>query len=136
MSLAKANLFCGLPEPQSSETFEDIVSRPGCRIERIVSHGHASPPGFWYDQAWDEWVLVLQGQAVLRTEKAGQGLHLQAGDHCMIPAHTRHRVDSTDADGPTIWLAIHFDEAAAAGTGFPGVPAGGAAGPAVERADS
>jgi len=106
-----ANLLSGLPDLQSSsESFEDIVSRPGCRIERIVSHGHASPPGFWYDQTWDEWVLLLQGRAALEIEGAQQVLQLRPGDHCMIPARTRHRVESTDAGGATIWLAVHFGQ--------------------------
>ena len=28
----------------------------GLRIERIVSEGHVSPEGFWYDQDEPEWV--------------------------------------------------------------------------------
>ena len=104
------NLLSALPEPSSRESFQDIVLRPGCRIERIVSWGHASPPGFWYDQGWDEWVLVLQGRAVLAIEGLPDARHLQPGDHCMIPAGTRHRVESTDAGGPTVWLAVHFGE--------------------------
>lgn len=112
------NLLSPLPAPGALESFQDIVSRPGCRVERIVSHGHASPPGFWYDQGWDEWVLVLQGMAVLTLDGVGSPLHLQPGDHCMIPAGTRHRVESTDAGGPTVWLAIHFNELTEAGTAF------------------
>jgi cupin 2 domain-containing protein len=116
------NLFSALPEPASLESFQDIVSRPGCRIERIVSYGHASPAGFWYDQDWDEWVLVLQGRAVLAFDGIPDVRQLQPGDHCMIPAGTRHRVESTDAGAPTVWLAIHFDEPRGAGTTSSGVP--------------
>lgn len=104
------NLLSALPEPSSLESFQDIISRSGCRIERILSWGHASPPGFWYDQDWDEWVLILHGRAVLAIEGFPDARQLQPGDHCMIPAGTRHRVESTDAGGPTVWLAIHFDE--------------------------
>ena len=38
------------------------------RIERIISHGHASPADFWYDQAQHEWVIVLKGAARLQFE--------------------------------------------------------------------
>lgn len=38
------------------------------RIERIISHGHASPEGFWYDQGQSEWVVVLKGAARLQFE--------------------------------------------------------------------
>ena len=55
-----AALRCGNPSPDAGdgERFDELLRRPGCRIERIVSHGQASPPGFWYEQAWDEWVLL------------------------------------------------------------------------------
>lgn len=120
--LLLGNLLSALPQPASSESFQDIVLRPGCRIERIVSYGHASPPGFWYDQDWDEWVLVLQGSAILAIDGIPDARHLNPGDHCLIPAGTRHRVESTDASGPTVWLAIHFDEPTGAGTTSPGSP--------------
>lgn len=96
-------------EPWSDdELFEDLLSRPGVRIERIVSHGHTTPPDRPYIQAWDEWVLVLQGLAKLDLE--GSGIRtLHTGDHLLIPAGVSHRVTFTAE--PTIWLAIHFGEA-------------------------
>ncbi len=107
-----ANLFADLaalaaanpPEEQSRE----ILARPGLRIERIVSMGQASPPGFWYDQTWDEWVAVLSGEARLRFEDEAEARLLAPGDHVFIPAHVRHRVDWTSVDRPTVWLAIHL----------------------------
>ena len=70
----------------ADEEFAEILSRPGLKIERIVSHGNASPPGFWYDQAWNEWVIVLKGGAGLRFEDepgeraiAARRLHLYPG---------------------------------------------------------
>jgi cupin 2 domain-containing protein len=87
------------------ELFEDLLRRPGIRIERIVSHGHTTPPDAPYVQDWDEWVLVVQGEAGLLL--GGDERRLVAGDHLMIPAGTPHLVTYT-AD-PTIWLAIHFD---------------------------
>jgi len=108
-----ANLFQPLPDARSGECFDDLLSRPGCRIERIVSHGQASPPGFWYDQAWDEWVLLLSGSAVLRLEPQADASVLQPGDHLLIAAGVRHRVEATAAGEPTVWLAVHCGEAAA-----------------------
>lgn len=85
---------------------ETLVSGPGIRIERIISQGQASPPGFWYDQDQDEWVVLLQGQAILVWEGGGS-LEMMAGDWFFIPAHQRHRVDFTSEDPPCIWLAVH-----------------------------
>ncbi len=77
------------------------------KIERIVSDGHASPEGFWYDQPQSEWVVVLSGSAVLTVEgKPSQTMN--PGDWINLPAHTRHRVEST-ARG-TVWLAVHYPE--------------------------
>jgi cupin 2 domain-containing protein len=79
------------------------------RIERIVSTGQASPPGFWYDQPWDEWVALLAGAARLRFENEPGDRELCPGDHVFIPAHARHRVEWTSAQPPTLWLAVHSD---------------------------
>jgi len=77
------------------------------RIERIVSTGQASPPGFWYDQPDDEFVVLLTGAACLRFENGDVTLDMKPGDWVEIPAHVRHRVESTQADPPTVWLAVH-----------------------------
>ncbi len=78
------------------------------RIERIVSHGQASPPGFWYDQDGNEWVLVVSGSAGLMIEGEKEARTFRRGDHVLIPAHVRHRVEWTDANEPTVWLAVHY----------------------------
>ena len=78
------------------------------RIERIVSRGHSSPDGFWYDQNQHEWVTVLRGRATLSIE-AQPDIHLATGDHLLIPAHLRHRVAWTDPEAETVWLAVFFD---------------------------
>lgn len=101
------NLFMPLPSDTRHETFDDLLNVPGLRIERIVSHGQASPPGFWYEQDNDEWVMVLQGAASLRVEGRDTLVLLEPGDHFWLPAGLRHRVESTAAEGPTIWLAVH-----------------------------
>jgi cupin 2 domain-containing protein len=78
------------------------------RIERIVSTGHASPPGFWDDQEQGEFVVVLAGRAGLLIEGEAAPRVLRAGDYVHLPAHCRHRVEWTAADTPTVWLAIHI----------------------------
>lgn len=107
-----ANLFHPLPDATRAERFDDLLHMPSCRVERIVSHGQASPPGFWYDQDWDEWVLVLAGSAELRLQTEPAPIRLAVGDYLLIPAGVRHRVESTDPAGPTVWLVIHLSQAA------------------------
>ena len=101
------NLFAGIPRELPDELVEDILRTKTCRIERIVSRGQASPPGFWYDQETDEWVLLVKGGATLRIAD-GREITLVPGDHLLIPRHTRHRVERTDPQGETVWLAVHF----------------------------
>ena len=101
------NLFSNLPPTLPDELFQTLLAAPGVRIERIVSHGHASPDGFWYDQPQHEWVLLLRGAARLRFE-GEEPLDLLPGDYVDVPARRRHRVDWTDPAQPTVWLAIHY----------------------------
>lgn len=110
------NLWAELPRDAGAEVFTELARGPGVLIERIVSTGQASPPGFWYDQAWDEWVLVLAGEAVLGFE-SGPSRRLRAGDCLTIPAGCRHRVEWTDPAGPTVWLAVHHGRGADAPPG-------------------
>jgi cupin 2 domain-containing protein len=103
--MRRGNLFEALPSLQAEEQIDRLIDRPGLRIERIVSTGQASPPGYWYDQPDDEFVVLLSGAARLRF---GQDeMELRPGDWVEIPAHLRHRVEWTQADPPTVWLAIH-----------------------------
>jgi cupin 2 domain-containing protein len=105
------NLFANLPrggDPLAQETFEDLLTRAGVRIERIVSTGQCSPPGFWYDQPQDEWVVVLAGAAGLLFDGEPAARVLRAGDFVDIPAHRRHRVEWTERDTPTVWVAVHY----------------------------
>ncbi len=95
----------------TDEQFTELLAAPGLRIERIVSTGQASPPGFWYDQEWPEWVLVVSGEAALQFEDQPEPVQLKSGDHLLIPAHRRHRVAWTSAAMNTVWLAVHFDPA-------------------------
>jgi len=106
-----ANLFAELPStPQPEEIFCELLARPGLKIERIVSTGQASPPGFWYEQPGGEWVALLQGEAGLEFAGKAEIRRLLPGDFLHIPALERHRVAWTSADPPTVWLAIHYGE--------------------------
>ncbi|TGD98110.1 cupin domain-containing protein [Methylobacterium nonmethylotrophicum] len=94
--------------PQADEIVDLLAQGPGARIERIVSTGQASPPGFWYDQPWDEWVVLLAGRADLRLDGEPEPRRLAPGDYLLIPARLRHRVAWTSPDEPTVWLAVHL----------------------------
>jgi cupin 2 domain-containing protein len=96
-----------MPENMTGEWFETLTELPGLRIERIVSTGQASPPGFWYDQPDDEWVVLLTGGAGLRFADEDAPRELKPGDWLLIPARRRHRVEWTAEDQRTVWLAMH-----------------------------
>lgn len=102
------NVFQNIPEELPEELFEILQNGNGMRIERIVSRGHASPEGFWYDQEDHEWVLLLKGAATLKFEGQRQPVDLGPGDYLNIPAHTRHRVEWTDPRQETVWLAVFY----------------------------
>ena len=104
------NLLDNLPASLSEELFTTILQANSVRVERIVSQGHASPPGFWYDQEENELVMVLEGSAAVQFEGDAQPVELRRGSFLNIPAHTRHRVVWTDPNRRTVWLAIHYKE--------------------------
>ena len=106
--VAIANIFDDIPPKGADEQLTELLRAPAVRIERIVSHGHASPPGFWYDQDCAEWVLLLEGAASLVFADGVEPIRLEPGDHVLIPARARHRVEWTDPDRSTIWLAVHY----------------------------
>ena len=101
------NLFAGIPPRLAEELTQRIAGNANARVERIVSRGHASPPGFWYDQEETEWVMVVKGSARLRFIDDSV-LELRAGDHVTLPPHTRHRVEWTAPGEDTVWLAVFF----------------------------
>jgi cupin 2 domain-containing protein len=75
-------------------------------IERILSApGAASGP---YDQTQDEWVLLLQGEALM--EVAGERVALTAGQAIHLPAHCIHQVLNTSTEPPCLWLAVHIKD--------------------------
>lgn len=104
------NILEAIPAAMADELVETLTATPNLRIERIISWGQVTAPGAWYDQAWSEWVILLQGEATLQLELEGLRC-LQAGDWIVLPAHCRHRVESTSSNPPAVWLAVHFRDA-------------------------
>ena len=102
------NLFSNIPSSLPQELIEKILSKPNVRIERIVSNGHSSPGGFWYNQPQHEFVVLLQGAARLRFDDGE--IEMKPGSFIDIPAHQRHRVEWTTPDEQTIWLAVHYGD--------------------------
>ena len=96
-----------LPDSIQEETFKTLLRTPGVRIERIVSPAQPPPEGGWYDQAENEWVIVLKGRGCLQFED-GTEVVLEAGDFVELPARCRHRVLWTDNTGITVWLAVFY----------------------------
>ena len=95
------------PEP-GAELKRQLAAGDGWTLMLINSNAFTSPEGEWFDQAASEWVLVLRGSARLRLCSPDRRLDLSAGDHLMIPPHQRHRLDRTDPDPGTLWLALHW----------------------------
>jgi cupin 2 domain-containing protein len=102
------NVLTDLPAMLNEEEVQELLSARNVRIERIVSTGQASPSGYWYDQDWAEWVVVLTGAARLLFEGEAEPRSMRPGDCVNIPAHVRHRVEWTDPSVPTVWLAVHY----------------------------
>ena len=103
------NLLQNMPADLSREHIYEILRAPGIRMERIVSLGQVSRPGFWYDQNENEWVMVLLGAASIRFETDNVLVALEKGDSLNIPAHVRHCVEWTDPQKETVWLAVFYD---------------------------
>ncbi|MHB8069396.1 MAG: cupin domain-containing protein [Desulfobaccales bacterium] len=103
-----SNLFSGIPAEIPQEIVEVLLKTPVFHLERIISAGQATPPGEWYDQDSPEWVMLLTGAAALLFAGEDRVRIMHPGDHILIPAHCRHRVEWTDPEQKTIWLALHF----------------------------
>ena len=107
--MRSGNIFANVPEELKDEQFLTLLASPKVKIGRIVSTRHASPSGYWFDQEWTEWVIVLSGSAGVRIEGEDATRTFGAGDYIELPAHTKHRIEWTDADRPTVWLAVHLE---------------------------
>lgn len=104
------NLYSNIPAQLPEEVFDTLLQGRAVRVERIISHGQSSPPDFWYDQPDHEWVVLLSGNAGLRFAGESDTVVLRPGDYLNIPAGTRHRVEWTSTQQPTVWLALHYQD--------------------------
>lgn len=102
------NIYLNIPHHLPDEIFENIILTGGIKIERILSKGHCSPEGHWYNQEKNEWVMVLKGRAGLQFKQNENIIEMQPGDYINIPAHCEHRIEWTHSEEETIWLAIHY----------------------------
>ena len=105
MSIQVKNIFNATGGAPGKEDFLTLLESEGVKIQRIVSRASSTPENKWYDQTYNEWVLVVRGWAVLEFE-GGERVELKEGDYLTIPPHARHRVDETAAE--TIWLVVHL----------------------------
>ena len=102
------NIFQDIPSDLTQEMFETLLQNKNIRIERIISYGQSSPAEGWYKQDEHEWVLLVEGEALLAFEDNNE-VHLKAGDYLNIPAHTQHKVVWTKENTKTIWLALFYN---------------------------
>ena len=102
------NIFSEIPDLVKDEIFESLLKTDHFELERIISSGQATPPGKWYEQQTDEWVILLKGRAGLLFEGKEEIMLLHPGDYVHILAHQRHRVEWTDKEQKTVWLALHY----------------------------
>jgi cupin 2 domain-containing protein len=105
MSVIVNNLFADLPAGVTGEAALNLLEKRHVKISRIVSLSFNSPEHFWYDQADDEWVIVLRGSAALEFA-GGEIVELAEGDYLTIERHVKHRVARTSAE--TVWLAMYL----------------------------
>ena len=106
--MEKRNIFSEIPSTVRNEIFEVIADSRNVRIERILSKGHTTPAGEWYDQDLNEFVVLLKGRATLLFEVNNELYDLKPGDFINIPAHTRHRVEWTEENKVSVWLAVYY----------------------------
>jgi cupin 2 domain-containing protein len=103
-----SNIYSDIPDDFTHEVFEEILRKGSLKLERIISKGHKTPKDQWYDQDQDEWVILLKGSAGLVIDGEREIVFLKPGDYVLLPAHLKHRVEWTDPEEETIWLAVHY----------------------------
>ena len=106
----RSNLLAEAPSASGQESEEELCSGRDWRLMRISSNGSRSPDGFWYQQTENEWLTLLKGSARLRLEDPEEWIELSVGDQLMLPAGRRHRLERTDSDPGTVWLALYWNE--------------------------
>ena len=104
--MEKYNIFEQIIVDKNEEKFFEIFKNETIKIEKIVSNGQTSPENFWYEQEKSEFVLLLEGFAILEFEN--REVELKKGDCINIKAKQKHRVKFTSLNEPTIWFAVFY----------------------------
>ncbi len=104
--MKKYNIFEEIIVDKNEEKFFEIFKNEKIKIEKIVSNGQTSPDNFWYEQEENEFVLVLEGFAIVQFEDFE--VELEKGDCLNIKAMQKHRVKFTSQTEPTIWFAVFY----------------------------
>ena len=102
----KYNIFEEIIIDKNEEKFFEIFRNETIKVEKIVSNGQKSPDNFWYEQEESEFILLLDGFAILEFED--RIIELKKGDCLNIKAMEKHRVKFTSLDEPTIWFAVFY----------------------------
>ena len=102
------NLFSNIPANLEVEYFKNILENEHFFLEKIVSEGQVTPPDTWLCEDMNEWVILLSGSAKLFFKNNNSTVELHTGDYLTIPAGTHHRVEWTDPNTKTVWLALHY----------------------------
>ena len=104
--MEKYNIFDKIIVDKKEENFFEIFKNETIKIEKIVSNGQKSLENFWYEQEKSEFILLLEGFAILEFEN--REVELKKGDCINIKAKQKHRVKFTSLDEPTIWFAVFY----------------------------
>jgi cupin 2 domain-containing protein len=98
------NIYELPPLPPMEEVTTILIENENIRIERIISAGQVSD---WYDQHETEFVILLDGNAVIEYEN-GTSIELSKGDTLLIQPHERHRVSYTPSEPLCVWLCVFY----------------------------
>ena len=108
--MISSNIYSDIPKELPNELFEKIIQNGSFHLERIISKGHSTPKGKWYDQNEEEWVIVFKGSAGISIEGEAEIVVLKPGDYIHLPANLKHRVEWTDPTTETVWLALYYQK--------------------------
>lgn len=104
--MEKYNIFEKIIVDKTEEIFFEIFKNETIKIEKIVSNGQKSVENFWYEQEKSEFILLLEGFAILEFEDFE--IELKKGDCINIKAKQKHRVKFTSLNELTIWFAVFY----------------------------
>ncbi|MCL1859379.1 MAG: cupin domain-containing protein [Oscillospiraceae bacterium] len=98
------NIYEMPPLPLTEEVMTILTENENIRIERIISAGQVSD---WYDQDETEFVILLEGNAVIEYENS-KTVSMSKGDTLLINPHERHKVSYTSSEPLCVWLCVFY----------------------------